>query len=309
MGGHTSGTRSLPNFDDRSRRLRAMKSEALRPLALLNVSTKGLEQSKLPVFLRVMLFWGYYMAILILEWKVKTKIPPQWGQLFWGLASSAALLLLTFVFLRWEGRTFRDVGLNLERMSVPRLVSGIAIGLASFATILLLINIVAGPMRLTRGTASSGSTVISGCSILALACMEELGFRAYPLRTLVRTLGMWQAQAIVVVAFALCHVAYGWSWVNIVLGVMPWALVFGMAATSSRGLAMSLGVHAGINFAQSAVNDNSGIWKLVFNEQLRTRIGLASRIVNIAVTMFVAFLFWRLQVHRNRGDAASIASE
>ena len=256
-----------------------------------------------------MLFWGCYMAILILEWKVKTKIPPQWGQLFWGLASSAALLLLTFVILHWEGRTFRDVGLNLEAMSVPRLVTGIAIGLASFAAILLLINIVAGPMRLTRGTASSGSTVVTGCSILALACMEELGFRAYPLRTLVRTQGMWQAQAIVVVAFGLCHVAYGWSWVNIVLGVMPWALVFGMAATSSRGLAMSLGVHAGINFAQSAVNDNSGIWKLVFNEQLRTRIGLASRIVNIAVTMFVAFLFWRLQVHRNRGDAASIASE
>ena len=309
MGGHTSGTRSLPNFDDRSRKLRAMKSEAQKPLALLNESTKGFKQSKLPVFLRVMLFWGCYMAILILEWKVKTKIPPQWGQLFWGLASSAALLLLTFVFLRWEGRTFRDVGLNLEAMSVPRLVTGIAIGLASFAAILLLINIVAGPMRLSRGTASSGSTVISGCSILAIACMEELGFRAYPLRTLVRTLGMWQAQAIVVVAFGLCHVAYGWSWVNIVLGVMPWALVFGMAATSSRGLAMSLGLHAGINFAQSAVKDNSGIWKLVFNEQLRTRIGLASRIVNIAVTMFVAFLFWRLQVHRNRGDAASIASE
>jgi uncharacterized protein len=187
-------------------------------------------------------------------------------------------------------------------MSVPRLVTGIAIGLASFAVILLLINIVAGPMRLTRGTASPGSIVISGCSILALACMEELGFRGYPLRILVRTLGMWQAQAIVVVAFSLCHVAYGWSWVNIVLGVMPWALVFGMAATSSCGLAMSLGVHAGINFAQSAVNDNSGIWKLVFNDQLRTRIGLASRIINIAVTLFVAFLFWRFQIHRERGE-------
>ena len=41
-----------------------------------------------------------------------------------------------------------------------------------FAAILLLINIVAGPMRLTRGTASSGSMVIAGCSILALACLR-----------------------------------------------------------------------------------------------------------------------------------------
>jgi len=135
--------------------------------------------------------------------------------------------------------------------------------------------------------------------------MEELGFRSYALRTLVRTLGMWRGQVIVAVAFGLCHIAYGWSWTNIVLGVMPWALVFGFASTSSRGLAMPIGLHAGVNFAQGAVSDNSGFWKLVLDDQLRPRVSIVSRVIGIMVTLSVAFLFWRLQIHRKRGVAES----
>lgn len=259
--------------------------------------------------MRVALFWCCYMAVLVLAWMIKGKVPPNWGQLVWGLVSSAALLPLILVFLRWEGRTFRDIGLNFEAMSVPRLVAGTVIGVATFAVILWLVSMIAGPMRLTRGTASPGGMVVSGLTTLALACMEELGFRGYPLRTLVQTLGMWRAQAIVAVAFGLCHVAYGWSWTNIVLGVMPWALVFGFAATSSRGLAMPIGVHAGVNFGQGAVSDNSGIWKLVIDDQLRPRVGFVSRLIGIAVALLVAFLFWRLQIRRKLGDAASKVSE
>jgi membrane protease YdiL (CAAX protease family) len=275
----------------------------------MNQNTKVSRQQRWRVFMRVALFWCCYMAVLVLAWMIKGKIPPNWGQLVWGLASSAALLPLILVFLQWEGRTFRDIGLNFEAMSVPRLVAGTAIGVASFAVILWLVSMIAGPMRLTRGTASPGGVVVSGLTTLALACMEELGFRGYPLRTLVQTLGMWRGQAIVAVAFGLCHVAYGWSWTNIVLGVMPWALVFGFAATSSRGLAMPIGVHAGVNFAQATVNDDSGIWKLVIDDQLRPRVGFVSRMIGIAVALFMAFLFWRLQAHRKLGDAASKVSE
>ena len=85
--------------------------------------------------MRVVLFWCCYMAILFFASTVKAKVPPQWGQLVWGLASSAALILLTLVFLRREGHTFRDTGLNIEAMSAPRLVAGSVIGVATFAVI------------------------------------------------------------------------------------------------------------------------------------------------------------------------------
>ncbi len=187
-------------------------------------------------------------------------------------------------------------------MSFPRLGAGIVIGLAIFGVILSLINLIAGPVRLTRGAASAGTMVMLGCTFLALACMEELGFRGYALRTLVRAMGMWRAQTIVAVAFGFCHVAFGWSWINILLGVIPSALLFGIAATSSRGLAMPIGIHAGLNFAQWAVTDNSGIWKLVLNDRLQPRVGILSRIISMAVALFVAFLFWRFRFHRTDRD-------
>jgi membrane protease YdiL (CAAX protease family) len=151
--------------------------------------------------------------------------------------------------------------------------------------------------------------VMTGCVFLVLACMEEIGFRGYALRTLVRSLGMWQAQAIVAVAFGLCHVAYGWSWINILMGVIPSALLFGFAATSSRGLAMPIGVHAGVNFAQWAVSGDAGIWKLVFSDQLRPRVELLSRVVGIAVVLLAAFLFWLYQVRRDREDGGLKVSD
>jgi membrane protease YdiL (CAAX protease family) len=215
----------------------------------MNKVEQGSKQRHVHAFAQVVLFWCCYMAVLVLASIVKAKVPPQWGQLVWGLASSSALLPLTLVFLRLEGRTVRDIGLNFEALSVPRLVAGIVIGLATFAVIVLLINLIAGPVCLTRGTASSGTMVVLGFTFLALASMEELGFRGYALRTLVRSVGMWRGQAIVAVAFGLSHVAFGWSWIDILLGVLPCALLFGIAATSTRGLAMPIGVHAGVNFA------------------------------------------------------------
>jgi uncharacterized protein len=96
---------------------------------------------------------------------------------------------------------------------------------------------------------------------------------------------------------------------NVALGVMPWAIVFGMAATSSRGLAMPIGVHAGVNFAQAVVSNDSGVWKLVIDKQLRPRVSFVSRIIGIAVALSVALLFWRVQIRREHGRAASNASE
>ena len=264
----------------------------------MNPNTNVSRQQRWRVLMRVALFLCCYMVVLILAGMIKGKVPPNWGQLVWGLASIAALIPLTLAFLRWEGRTFHDIGLNVEAMSVPRLVAGAVIGMAAFAGILWLVSIFAGPIRLSRGPVSLEAMVVSGFTVLSLAGMEELGFRGYPLQSLVQTLGMWRAQAIVAVAFGLSHIAFGWSWINILLGVMPWALVFGFAATSSRGLAMPIGVHAGVNFAQWAVSDNSGIWKLMFNDQLRPRVGFVSPIVGITVALLVAFRFWRLQVKR-----------
>jgi hypothetical protein len=76
----------------------------------------------------VVLFWGGYLAILFLASMVKGMVPERWGQLVWGLLSAAALLPATLVLLSREGRSVRDVGLDLDGTSALRFFIGCLFG-------------------------------------------------------------------------------------------------------------------------------------------------------------------------------------
>jgi membrane protease YdiL (CAAX protease family) len=129
---------------------------------------------------------------------------------------------------------------------------------------------------------------------LALSLMEELGFRGYPLRTLVPTLGPWRAQAIVAVAFALSHIGFGWPLRTVLFGVLPNALLFGAAALASRGLAMPIGLHAALNISRWAVGetDVSGFWTLTVAESGRDRVATSAPFIGIGVTVVATISLW-----------------
>ena len=248
-----------------------------------------------------MAFWCGYMAILWLASLVKATLPQEWGSLAWGLLSSVAILTLTLVFLRRENRRAQDIGLSLNRSSWLRLLIGILLGFLIFSFQIIIVDVIAGPIHFTGVAEIRSSIVMSAVlSTLALACMEELGFRGYPLRTLVLELGVWPAQGIVAVAFGLCHLAFGWSWQAILLGVIPSALLFGMAAIASRGLALAIGLHTGLNLAQSSLGGNSswGFVALVMNDRVRDRVGKASPLSGTVVLLLATVGFWWWKKYR-----------
>jgi membrane protease YdiL (CAAX protease family) len=252
------------------------------------------------LFGRVVVFWCCYIAILVLAARVKAMVPQRWGQLVWGIASAAAILPLTLLFLRRENRSVCDIGLNLEPTSALRFVAGIFVGLGVYGLNVILVTVLGSPIHFAwADDAEPRTTALTLSTLVALSCMEELGFRGYPLRTLVPAFGLWQAQGMVAVAFGLCHFAFGWSWATILLGVVPGALLFGMAAVASRGLALPIGIHAGLNFARWSV-ENNGIWTLVVDEQALARIATVAPITGVAVTVLTTLGFWRwYQAGRN----------
>lgn len=273
--------------------------------------TPGLGKRRWPILGRVALFWGGYLVILVLAAKVKAMVPERWGQLTWGLASGAAILVLTLLFLRREGRSVRAVGLNLETTSVLRLIGGVFIALAIYGLNILLVTVTAGPIRFAAAAGADPSTlVLNFCTYLALSSMEELGFRGYPLRTLVPALGLWPAQVIVAVAFGLSHLAFGWSAAAILLGVVPSALLYGMAAIASRGLAMPIGVHAGWNLASWSVGEKKapGIWTMTVEDQASARIATVAPIIGVAVVVLTALVFWGWHQSRRNRKGESDAS-
>lgn len=257
------------------------------------------QNQRLPALGRVFLFWMGYLAIIALGAQPKLMAPEQWQQMTWGLVSSLLLLPLVLLFVRWEKISFRHIGMKFNAGSLLRGLVGTLIGITIFGVILLLIALAAGAgavqFELNTGW-QLGAVGGILATTFALSCMEEIGFRGYSLCMLVNSLGLWPAQIIVVIAFGLCHIAFGWGWNAVLMGVIPAALLFGMGATASRGLAMPIGLHAGVNLAQWAISEDranpDGIWMLIISEEAQSYVAAISPFINIGVILLATGAFW-----------------
>ncbi len=245
---------------------------------------------------RALLFLVAYIAVLVLVGSFKGLVPIAWGPFVWGSASTVLLVTLTLVVLRSEKRRPADVGLAIEASSVGRLGAGIAIGVALYALNLLVVRLVAGPVGIDPAAGrSAGTFALLVATLFALSAMEEVGFRGYALRTLAASIGTWQAQVVVAFAFGLAHIAYGWSLSAVAFGVLPNALLFGVAAMVSRGLALPIGVHAGVNLASRSLGEHDalGLWTLVADEATQGRIAAVAPWTSVVLTVLGAALLWR----------------
>ena len=246
------------------------------------------------VLARVALFWIAYFAVTVGTGMVKATVPSGLQDLAWGTASSVLMVVVSLHFLRREGRGPGAVGLRPGGGSVVRFALGTAIGLSLF---LLYIGIAmaAGPARVTPAGGAGGSGIeLAIATYVALSCMEELGYRGYPLRTLAPAFGVWLAQGIVAAVFALNHVAFGWSWTSVLLGVVTGSLLFGMAALASGGLALPIGLHAAWNTASWAVGEKGtpGLWSIGVAEGERGRAAAAGSASYVAVMLLATAVFW-----------------
>lgn len=256
----------------------------------------GADVRKVWIVADVAVFWCAYLVILFLGSMVKTLVPERWSQMAWGLTNVAAILPLSLCFLRRATLSPREAGLVPGPVSLPRLITGISIGSVVYGLNILALALIAGPIHFAPESAvDPGAIALTVCTILVLAAMEELGFRGYSLRILNWSLGYWPAQGIVALAFGLSHIAFGWSWENVLLGVIPSALLFGIAAMASGGLALPIGIHAGLNLARTLVraDDGPAVWRIVVPEASRDRIAALAPFIGVAITLLAAFGIWR----------------
>lgn len=245
---------------------------------------------------RVALFLIGYMLILLAASVPKGMAPPYLADFVWGAVATVAILALTQLFLKREARHLADVGLAADSRTPLRLLIGLAIGAAVYAVTMLVISLTLGPLTVSAARWPSATTwLLTIVSFMVLSCMEELGFRAYALRTLAGAIGTWRAQAVIAVAFGLSHIAFGWSPAAVVMGVIPSALLFGAVASRSNGLAMPIGLHAMLNIAQWSVGekDTPGIWALSVEPSQSHAIGTYAPFVGIFVTLLGVFVIWK----------------
>lgn len=78
-------------------------------------------------------------------------------------------------------------------------------------------------------------------------------------------------------------------------GVLPSAILFGVAAVVSGGLAMPLGVHVALNLAQwvAGTKETPGFRTILVDGAAQARIARYAPMISLTVILVSAALLWR----------------
>jgi len=245
---------------------------------------------------RVGVFLAAYFLILFVASVPKGMVPRPFADLVWGTLSASGVLALTLWMLRRDRRSRSEIGLAADSGTAARLLAGVLLGVAVYAATVFLSSVLLGPIHLTPLAAPSvGAWALTVASFLALSCMEELGFRAYALRTLIPSIGEWPAQGVTAIAFGAGHLLFGWSWSSVLFGVIPSAILFGVAAVRTGGLSFPIGLHAAVNVASWTIGakDTPGVWTPSVDPVHEARVGTFAPFVGLGVTLLVAVMLAR----------------
>lgn len=260
--------------------------------------------ARLSILLQALAFCLVCAATLIVA-SISARYVTGWPEeIVVGLVGLLLALTATVIFLRLNRKDFKSIGLAPDRRTPARLSIGLAIGFGLVAIHSVTIASI-GHVTWIRNTEVNASGIgMAALGYGLLAWREEIAFRAYPLRTLVPAFGLAGAQLIVIAVFVAEHRLGGAAWSNAVLGAGLGALVFGMAALATRGIALPLGLHAAWNIGDWARGGkgDQGVWIMQVADTSASYlqcVAMASYVL-LMLGAFVGFLLWlrRRGLHR-----------
>lgn len=180
------------------------------------------------------IFTGLFVALSFL----KAILPASAERLAHGLMGTFAALIVTFLFLKYDKKRFSDIELYFNRNTIGKFLLGIPIG------VVLMGLLAAGVMYFTNVSIEPNHNAdifrffIMTTSLIPLAFLEEVGFRAYPLQILKNKVGIRLSIVITSILFALYHIVNGWTISSSFFGPGVWGLLFSIAAIYSKGIAL-----------------------------------------------------------------------
>jgi membrane protease YdiL (CAAX protease family) len=212
------------------------------------------DSPKLNAVLKTVFYWVVFLVLLFLVGsQVNNMLPAGWDRFAYGILGTLAAFFAVWTMLKIEKRTFADYGLCWQQNTFLKFVKGLFIGTAVFSIIILLLLLFTQYQLTTNPATWNPWSAFWYLSIIPLALMEEVAFRSYPFLKLHKVFGLRITQLIIAVAFALYHIIQGWGFQGAFLGPGIWALVFGLAAVWSKGIALATGIHVALNLIQQLI--------------------------------------------------------
>jgi membrane protease YdiL (CAAX protease family) len=212
------------------------------------------------------------------------------------IAAIGALALTGFA-LKFGDLNAREVGLVPDRRTPAHLLVGLLLGFGLVAVHMLVLA-ASGHIAWQWNPDISSATFCTNVALyLLLAHREELAYRGWAFRTLVRQRSAMTAQLAIALLFAAEHVAGGVPWQQALLGAGVGSLAFGAAALRTGGLAMPIAFHTAWNIADWARGSKNATGFLLPSvqpgfERPTELISLASYVV-LMLAATAVILLWR----------------
>lgn len=166
------------------------------------------------------------------------------------LALVAALIGVTYLFLRSEHRSLAVLGLDPSWRRVRELAGGWAGGALLMVVVALCLRVLL-PFPWARNPAfSSAAAVFSLGWLLSGNAVEELVFRGYSFERLIAGIGHWPAQVVTALLFAVFHIVNGWPWQIALVGTSIGSLLFALVFIRWQSVPAAVGVHAAVNWVR-----------------------------------------------------------
>lgn len=244
--------------------------------------------------LRVICFCICGALILILCSPLTKDLPRPWSEILLGSSAAIGVFILTIIFCRWESLKLHEIGVMPKKQMIPLFAYGFLIGLI-LGLVQALLVITFSNVKLIYATQTSALSILLMLFLyIILALREELAFRGYALRSLAFAIGSWKAQFIIFVVFSLEHLAGGYTFKQAFLGAGIGAILFGIAALKTKGIALPVGLHAAWNFGQWAIGfkNEPGIWQTIVEKGYESEYGNTSFVFYILVMLIAIASFY-----------------
>ncbi|KOY86702.1 hypothetical protein AD998_11590 [bacterium 336/3] len=223
------------------------------------------EKFKIKYILKATLFCIVFTGIFIFFSFFKSLTPEKFERLAHGTLGTIAAFLTTLLFIKFDEKSFTDIGLTFEKSTLIKFFIGFLLGIGIMGLSVLYV-IYFSDFKIDSNTNSNiFNFLFWTLPLIPLAFMEEVGFRAYPLSILKNKIGIRNSIVITSILFALYHIANGWTIQNSFLGAGVWGILYGLVAIYSEGISMPTGLHYAANLTTSAFgisNNSFNIWTL-----------------------------------------------
>ncbi len=268
--------------------------------------------NKKDTILKITLYWLLFMLLFI-------PLASQSGALFSkpvnrftvGIFGTAIALFVSWVFIKWDKATFKEYNLVWQRDTLSKFGKGLIIGIASFLFITLILALFGG-LTIQRNPAAINPWIgFWYLAIIPAALMEEIAFRSYPFLKLKKAFGLRLTQCIVLIAFALYHIPFGWSPLTAFLGPGIWSLIFGIAVVRSKGIALSTGIHVGLNLVLSILGMSKGVESFFVTSQNESTSNTIANLATRLLVLLAGILLteWHIRQSKKENKARQLEHE